>query len=130
MNGEPIVVLLSDGRTINLQHVIATQRLTKVVRRSNPQTGLPDKESTSVEVIQNFGNNTFDASAETHMLQVQTGRGWDISILDKDDIALFDGAWYSYCMFANRKAAVRMGGTNYTPQYDMDSHANQKKPRI
>ncbi len=106
MNGEPIVVLLSDGRTINLQHVIATQRLTKVTRRSNPQTGLSDKESTSLEVIQNFGNNTFDASVETHMLQVQTGRGWDISILDKDDIALFDGAWGAYTMWARDGSVI------------------------
>lgn len=107
MNSEPIVVELSDGRTINLLHVIATQRLTRVSRSNNPVTGLPEKDFSSLEVIQNFGNNTFNPDVETHMLQVQTGRGWDISILDKDDIALFDGAWGAYTLWRRDRSVIR-----------------------
>src|SRR5713101_5273232 len=107
MNGEPIVVEFSDGRTVNLLSVIGTQRLTKVARSRNPVTGLPEKEYFSLEVIQNFGTGDFDPDKyETHMLQVQTARGWDISILDKDDIALFDGAWGAYTLWA-RDRSVR-----------------------
>lgn len=107
MNGEPIVVEFSDGRTVDLMHVIATQRLTRRLLNRNPVTQEREKEYSSLEVIQNFGNGTFDPDVETHMLQIQTARGWDISVLDKDDIALFDGAWGAYTLWRRDRTVIK-----------------------
>ena len=109
MNGEPIVVLLSDGRTINLQNVATTTRFTTVERDRNIVSGASVQRYKSEEQIINFGDGKFNPDVETTGVDVFMNTGTLIvPIRDKNDIALFDGAWMSYCLYANRKQSVKL----------------------